>query len=42
MAWSAVLTFFNKRGVCGGGGGGEGTKMVHIQICFYKVNGEAH
>lgn len=25
MAWSAGLTFFNKRGVCGGGsGGGEG------------------
>lgn len=24
MAWSAGLTFFNKRGVCGGGGGGGG------------------
>lgn len=42
MAWSAGITFFNKRGVCGGGGGGGGTKMVHIQISFYKVNREAH
>lgn len=24
MAWSAGLTFFNKRGVCGGGSGGGG------------------
>lgn len=32
MAWSAGLTFFNKRGVCGGGGGGGDQDGTHTNL----------